>query len=175
MSLSSLVTLLNTNSLAKRVDEAEEIWEISSGWSTGAAADRLLAEVISALLASGSPCFLASAFPIDGEDLGAKPWVAVTDTLWRMPVALDPLTFVESSIHNEGNYALYVCPSEENVQRIPEGLPWWGQPEPRDRAARIDAGLRQAGIEVAVVVHPDASDWLVAVPNARRNAQSGTG
>jgi hypothetical protein len=67
-----------------------------------------------------------------------------------------------------GNYAVYVCSSKENVERIPEGLPWWGWPGLRDRASRIEEGLRQAGIEVAVVVHPDASDWMLAVPDARR-------
>src|SRR5213079_1437517 len=136
--------------------------------SSSDAADRLLADVISVLLASGLPCFLASGFPINREDLRAN-WVAVTETLWRIPVDLESATFVKSSTHNEGNYALYLCPSEENVERIPEGLPWWGWPGPRDRAARINKGLRRAGIEVAVVVHPDASAWIVAVPDARRN------
>ena len=171
MSFSPLVTLLNANSLAKRLDQAEAVWKVSS---SDDAADRLLADVISALLASGRPCFLASGFPTNWEKLGANPWVAVTDTLWRMPVDLDPATFVKSSTHNEGNYAVYVCSSEENVERIPEGLPWWGWPGPRDRAACIDEGLRQAGIEVALVVHPDASDWILAVPDAQRNAPSRT-
>jgi hypothetical protein len=171
---SALVTLLNTNSLAKRLDQVEDVWKVSSSWWRGEAADRLLARAISALLAAGRPCFLASSFPIDGKALGAEPWEAVTTTLWRMPADLDPTSFTESSVHKEGNYALYVCPSEKNVERIPEGLPWWGWPGPRDRAARINEGLRQAGIEVAVLVHPDASDWMVAVPDARQNVQSRT-
>ena len=171
MSFSPLVTLVNANSLANRLDQVEGVWKVSS---SGDAADRLLTDVISALLASGRPCFLASGFPIKREDLGANPWAALTDTLWRVPIDLDPATFVKSSVHNEGNYALYVCSSRENVERIPAGLPWWGWPGPRDRAARIDQGLRQAGIEVAVVVHPDASDWMLAVPDARRNVPSRT-
>ena len=122
MSFSQLVTLLNANSLAERLDQVEEVWKVSS---SADAADRLLADVLSSLLASGRPCFFASGFPINWEDLGGNPWVAVTDTLWRVPVDLDPASFVESSVHNEGNYAVYVCSSEENVERIPEGLPWW--------------------------------------------------
>jgi hypothetical protein len=109
---------------------------------------------------------LASGFPIAREDLDGNAWEAVTDTLWRMPADLDPTTFVKRSIHNEGNYGIYVCSSEENLERIPDGLPWWGWPGPRDRAARINEGLRQAGIEVAVVVHADASDWMLAIPDA---------
>jgi hypothetical protein len=171
VSFSPLVSLLNANSLAKRLDQVEEVWKVSS---SGDAADRLLGDVISALLASGRPCFLASGFPIEREDLGANPWVAVTNTLWRIPADLDPATFVKSSIHNEGNYGIYLCSSEEDLERVPEGLPWWGWPGPRDRAARINEGLRQAGIEVAVVVHPDASDWMLAVPDARRNVPSRT-
>ena len=174
MHFSSLVTLLNRNSLAKRLDQVEDVWKVSSSWWRGEAADHLLADAISALLAAGRPCFLASGFPIDWEALDAKPWVAVTTRLWRMPADLDPHRLVESSVHKEGNYALYVCPSEKNVERIPEGLPWWGWPGPRDRAARINEGLRQAGIEVAVLVHPDASDWMVAVPDARQNVESRT-
>jgi hypothetical protein len=134
----------------------------------------LLADVISAVLASARPCFLASGFPIDWEDLGAEPWVAVTNTLWRVPHDLDPARFVKSSVHNEGNYAIYMCPTGEHVERIPEGLPWWGLLGPRDRATRIDEGLRQAGIEVAVVVHPDALDWIVAVPDAQQSVPSRT-
>jgi hypothetical protein len=177
---SALVTLLNTNLLAKRLDPVENVWEVSSSWWRGQAADRLLADAISALLAAGQPCFLVSGFPVDREDLGAEPWEAVTTTLWRMPGDLDPTSFTQSSAHNEGNYALYVCPSEKNVERIPEGLPWWaglpwwGWRGPRDRAARINEGLQKAGVEVAVVVHPDASDWIVAVPDARQNVQSRT-
>jgi hypothetical protein len=171
MSFPPLVTLVNANSLAKRLDQVEDVWKVSS---SGDAADRLLADVLAALLASGRPCFLTSHFAINPEDFGANPWVAVTDTLWRMPVDLDPATFVKSSVHNDGNYAVYVCSSEENIERIPEGLPWWGWPGPRDRAARINEGLRQAGIEIALVVHPDASDWILAVPDAQRNGPSRT-
>lgn len=164
MSFSRLVSLLNANSLAKRLDQVHDVWEVSS---SSDAADRLFVDVISALLASGRPCLLASGFPIDREHLGANPWVAITDTLWRMPADLDSVMFIKSSIHNEGNYGIYLCSSEENLERVPEGLPWWGGSGPRDRAARINEGLRQAGIEVAVVVHPDASDWILAVPDSR--------
>lgn len=163
MPFSPLVSLLSANSLAKRLDQVEHVWKVSS---TSDAADRLLGDVISALLASGRPCFLASGLPIDREDLDGKAWEAVTDIVWRMPADLDPATFVKSSIHNEGNYGIYVCSSEENLERIPDELPWWGWPGPRDRAARINEGLRQAGIEVAVVVHADASDWMLAIPDA---------
>ena len=96
MRFSALVTLLNTNSLAKRLDQVENVWKVSSTWWRGQAPDRLLADAISALLAAGQPVFLASSFPVDWESLGAKPWVAVTSTLWRVPADLDPTSFMRA-------------------------------------------------------------------------------
>jgi hypothetical protein len=80
-----------------------------------------------------------------------------------MPADLDPGSFMTSSLHNEGNYALYVCESEANIERIPEGLPSWGWSQSRDRASGIVQGLRQADVEAALVVHPDASNWILAL------------
>ena len=52
MSFAPLVTLVDANSLAKRLDQVEKVWKISS---SGDVADRLLADVLAALLASGRP------------------------------------------------------------------------------------------------------------------------
>ena len=171
-SLSSLLTLLDTNSLAKRLDPSEQVWKVSSQWWRGDAPDRLLEQVLSLLLAAGQPCLLGLNGAIDWKDLGGKPWRSATAGLWRIPANLDPGSFIASSVHNEGNYALYVCESEANIERILEGLPWWGWSQARDRASRIVQGLRQAEVEAALVVHPDASAWMLAIPEVRRIGSS---
>lgn len=161
---SSIVTLLEASHLAKPFGESREIWSVSSSWRRGNASDQLLAEVISNLLAGDRPCFLASGGEIDWKQLGSKPWNEEANKLWRVPADLDGRRFVETSFHSEGNYGLFVCASKANVEAIPD-LPWWGFVKSESRAARILEGLHEARVDAALMVHADASDWIVAIPN----------
>ena len=110
-------------------------------------------------MAAGRPVFLSADEFYSGE-LPKTALSKESNNLWRLPTDLEPNSLLESSLHNEGSYGLFVCESKSNIERLPD-LPWWGH---RAAAVRILDGLRQAGIELALVVHPDASDWMVAIP-----------
>ena len=123
-------------------------------------------------MAVGRPVFLA-ADEFDPDQLRSKVWSQESDHVWRVPADLDPESLLETSLHNEGSYGLFACASKSNVERMPE-LPWWGPSNSQSKAARMLHGLRQAGIDLALMVHADASDWIVAIPNGLEDVQRDT-
>jgi predicted regulator of Ras-like GTPase activity (Roadblock/LC7/MglB family) len=137
---SQVISLLEASTLAKRLDASQRIWMVSSSWWRGKASDQLLAAVLSAVMAEGRSVFLA-ADEINPDELSEAAWSKESDHLWRVPADFDPKSFLESSLHNEGNYGLFACASKANVERIPH-LPWWGPSNSGAKAAKIAEGLR---------------------------------
>lgn len=173
MSLESLVALLDESPAAARPEPSELVW-LSVGNGDSAASSALLETVLRAVTSRGQPCFLSTDGTVDVADLGAGSWgrplVAHT---WKVPQDFDASKLLESPVHSYGNYAFYV---RERVltDGLPPGLPWWGPKPWRGRAAALLASLHAASVKAAVLVHPDATDWIACLPQSASVASRGT-
>jgi hypothetical protein len=129
-----------------------------------------LESLLPELACSPIPLFLETAFLTTTGDLGEGDWVSAGELQWRIPVPL-PAAFLRSQAITEGNCAIY---QRDSVLEhgLPQGLPWWGRAASSHgrrttSPESIIDGLAQAMVESAVVVHPDATDLVTAIPGLR--------
>jgi hypothetical protein len=159
--LTTLVGVLDGSDAARRPEPAEKLWIAPAGFGKRRAADNLLTRVLDTLHESRQPAQLLASVD-EMSDIGSGTWRESAPGHWRMTDDFDTAEFLRSRLHAEGNYAVVVT-SKSECDRFPADLPWWGPSRWKGRAARIRRGLRDASIVVALVVHHDASDWILAI------------
>lgn len=164
-----LITLVDNDPAATRADPAIPLWHVAdrtidlSRRLRGLPrrdAHGLLARLLRLVVDLGQPWYLAADPSTPSTDLGGGPWTLVTPGTWRAPSPLTADDFLESGIHTVGNYILYSRAAPLPIEAW-EGVELWGW---RRSDAAVVRALQRLGIDAAIAVHPDASDWFLALP-----------
>jgi len=158
----ALGRILDAHLGAYRPEPEQPVWLSRHRWLHPADTDDSLGEVLAALAVSGRTCFL-NADVDSAADLGRGDWREAGPGAWLIPERFDPTSFLQSQVHTEGNYFLYCRSSRLNDSSEISALPWWGTQRWHGRAARLRTGIAAQGIEIALAVHPDGSDWVLVL------------
>jgi hypothetical protein len=153
---------------ATRRDQTVQLWHVADRldlWRRFRGlpprdADALLARVLRRALQLGSPWFLVADPSTMFGDLGPEAWTPIADGTWRVPASLNAEAFLQSEVHTIGSYLLYSSPAPIPIERLAT-LNVWDRPD-----AAVFRALAAAGIEAAIAVHADASDWMLALPTS---------
>lgn len=172
MILMSLVALLDAASEAHRPVAEQLVWHADHQ----PGADRLLGQVVGAMLETGLACFASTEDGIAPDELPAGRWQMLGPGHWRVWSLKDPHRWCESYLHTLGNYAIYLA--AEAVRLPLSNLPWWGPASTRHGRARGSAAvlvdrLQSINVRFALAVHPDGDSWVAVVTGklpARRTA-----
>ena len=160
----ALTTLLDESKAARRPEPDERLWLAPAGLGKRREADVLLARILDTLRAvSPRPVQLLADAGLDAADFPPGTWRQRAAGQWELPADFAAAQFLKSQLHAEGNYALVVMSSDQVIAAVPPDLPWWGPARWRGRAERITRGLRASSIDVALAVHHDASNCILAI------------
>lgn len=102
MILMSLVALLDAASEAHRPVAEQLVWHADHQ----PGADRLLGQVVGAMLETGLACFASTEDGIAPDELPAGRWQMLGPGHWRVWSLKDPHRWCESYLHTLGNYAI---------------------------------------------------------------------
>jgi len=170
MHVDELVALLDSDAAAQRRAPGLPVWEAQrralDPWhrlrgQPPREADALLARVLASFTSSGAACYLETGEAVTPDELGTGSWRALAHGRWQATAALSVEAAASSHLLSSlGNYVLYVPHGPEPVG-LPFALPWLDA----GASEELLRGIQASGIAAALWVHPDASDWLVVIPD----------
>jgi orotate phosphoribosyltransferase len=163
-----LIALMEGSTTARRREEGAAVWEVSGSGRRARAGQRLLSDALRLLLRDAPSLCLIADESLAPSELGGAEWEGRGAGRWRAGPTLDIADFLDSAAHVQGGYLLYS--SGESVdESVLTSLPWWG---PRRGGTALATALRKLRVSAALAVHPDATDWVLALPAASSSSES---
>jgi len=159
----TLTALLDDSRAARRPEPEHALWLAPAGFGRHREAEALLTRVLDTMHASGCHLRLLADASLESADLGTGSWRLLSEGQWQIAGDFDAAQFLRSQAHIEGGYTFVVTSSTAGVVELRPDLPWWGPSRWSGRVERIRSGLRRASIAIALAVHHDASDWIIAI------------